>query len=98
MSNMDILEIIFVKTKSEKVIVRADVHFEGFLLKGFKVLRNDETGREYVTPPSYLSAKGWRPIFKTDNPATWQKIQEKILDEFDNKQIADFADEALTKD
>lgn len=86
---MKILEVTFLESSSEKVLARADVHFEGFLLKGFKVLRNLETLQEYVTPPSYLSKNGWRPLFRTDKKEDWQEIQERILKEFNQKQIED---------
>lgn len=78
---MKILEIQIIKTKSDKVRARADVHFEGFWLKGFKVIQDPETKREYVTPPSYQSPQGWRALFKTDSPEDWQEIQRRILEE-----------------
>lgn len=94
--NMKILEVQIVKTKSEKVKARADIHFDGFELKGFKVIV-DENGKEFVTPPSYLSPKGWRALFKTDNPEDWQEIQRRVLETFNNIQIAEFAEETFGK-
>jgi hypothetical protein len=79
---MKILEIEIIKTKSEKVRARADVHFEGFWLKGFKVVWSDKDSKDFVTPPSYLSGMGWRPLFRTDSPETWQEIQRQILDRY----------------
>lgn len=82
---MNILEINILKTKSETVRARADVHFEGFVLKGFKVLFDSERHKEYVTPPSYHSFMGWRPLFKTDTLEDWQEIQRRILDEYNTR-------------
>ena len=79
---MRILEVQIVKTKLGKVKARADVHFEGFWLKGFKVLQDEETRKEFVTPPSYQSPSGWRMLFKTDSPKDWQEIQRRILEEY----------------
>jgi len=81
---MKILEVQIVKTKSKNVKVRADVHFEGFWLKGFKVLQDEETRKEFVTPPSYQSPSGWRMLFKTDSPKDWQEIQRRILEEYNH--------------
>lgn len=79
---MKILEIQLIKAKSDKVQARADVHFEGFWLKGFKVVRDLEKKKEYVTPPSYFSQQGWRALFKTDSLEDWQEIQRRILEEY----------------
>jgi hypothetical protein len=84
---MKILEVTIVKTKSESVIARADVHFEGFLLKGFKILRDIKDNHEYVTPPSYFSLNGWRSLFKTDKPEDWKEIQQQILSKLSQIQI-----------
>lgn len=96
-STFKIIEITFVKTEKGKVIARADVHFDGFILKGFKVIR-DSLGKEYVTPPSYESPKGWRKTFITDSKEEWQKIQARILDDFSKKQMKESADEIYEKD
>jgi hypothetical protein len=87
-----ILEINFIKAKTESVIARADIHFEGFTLKGFKIVR-DSSGKEFVTPPSYLSPKGWRSLFKTDSPEDWANIQQVVLAEYNMNLIREAADE-----
>lgn len=84
---MKIQEVEIVKTKSEKVKARADVHFGWFWLKGFKILFDEEKNRNYVTPPSYLSGFGWRALFKTDNKEDWNDIQKRILKTFDEYEI-----------
>lgn len=89
---MKILEVQIVKTKSESVRARADVHFEGFLLKGSKIIWDKEKRKEFVTPPSYLSGMGWRPLFKTDSPEDWQEIQRRILEEYNQTLIKETAD------
>lgn len=88
-----ILGVQIIKTHSEKVKARADVHFEGFWLKGFKVLRDEDKKKEYVTPPSYLSPSGWRTLFKTDLPEDWQEIQCRILEEYDHHLIEESVSE-----
>jgi hypothetical protein len=79
---MKIIEIQIVKTKSENVKARIDIHFEGFWLKGFKILQDPETKKEYVTPPSYKSFEGWRPLFKTDDSEDWKLLQQRILEKY----------------
>lgn len=91
---MKILEVALVKTKSEKVKARADIHFDGFLLKGFKVIQ-DKEGKVYVTPPSYQAGSFWRPLFKTDIEDDWKEIQRTVLDKFEKSQIDESFDEAL---
>ena len=91
--SMKIIEVQILKAKSEKVIARADVHFEGFLLKGFKVIRDEKKNKEYVTPPSYLAGAFWRPLFKTDSLEDWQEIQRRILEEFSTQQMKESLDE-----
>jgi len=89
---LKILEIQMVKTSSLNVKARADVHFEGFTLKGFKIIQEPESKREYVTPPSYQSSQGWRTLFKTDLPEDWEEIQRRILGEFNKKQMEEAID------
>lgn len=90
---MKILEVTFLESKSEKVLARADIHFEGFLLKGFKVLQDPVSKKEYVTPPSYSSPNGWRKLFKTDKPEDWEMIQKIVLEAYTKKQIKDSLDD-----
>jgi hypothetical protein len=87
--NMKIIEIQIVKTKSESVVARADVHFEGFWMKGFKVMREKETSKEFVTPPSYRAGMYWRPLFRTDDAKDWQEIQRRILEKHNEEQIGE---------
>lgn len=93
---MKVLDLNFVKTKSESVVCRVDVHFDGFILKGFKIMRDKNKGTDYVTPPSYLSPQGWRPLFKTDTITDWQEISQRILNDFSLKQIQEVANEINT--
>ena len=92
-NTLEIIKVEFIKTKSEKVVARADVQFNGFQLKGFKVLKN-EYGKEYITPPSYLSPRGWRELFRTDNTEDWEYISNEILDRFNKKGIEDSLEES----
>lgn len=92
---MKILGVEIIKTKSEKVKARADVHFEGFWLKGFKVIKDVETSKEFVTPPSYLSGHGWRALFRTDSSEDWTKIQREILQAYEEKQLEESVEEVL---
>lgn len=86
---MNILDITFLESSSGHVIARADVHFEGFTLKGFKILKDEETNKEFVTPPSYKAGTIWRWLFKTDSLEDWKHIKQRILDEYNAKQIED---------
>jgi len=83
--SMNITSVEIIKAKSEKVIARADVTFDWFILKGFKILRDNKTGKEYVTPPSYQAGLFWRPLFRTNSPADWEKLQRLILEQYNQK-------------
>lgn len=93
--NMKIIEIEIIKTKSTTVKARADVHFEGFWLKGFKILLAKDTHKEYVTPPSYNTLKGWRPLFRTDTEKDWEIIYKTILDSYNHHLLQESADEII---
>ena len=96
-TTLKIIEVTFVKAQKGKVIARADVHFDGFVLKGFKIIK-DPSGKEYVTPPSYKSGMGWRKLFTTDSKDEWQKIQARIHGDFNKKQMRESIDEMCKKD
>lgn len=90
---MKIVKITIVKTNSEKVRGRADIYFDEFLLKGFKVLQDPKSLKEYVTPPSYLSKMGWRPLFRTVNPQDWHDIEKEVLSAYNTYLMKETADE-----
>lgn len=83
---MKIKEIKLIKADKGMVMARADITFEGFLLKGFKVVQNKE-GKTYVTPPSYLAGTFWRPLFFTETKEDWAEIQRQVLEVFSDQQI-----------
>lgn len=86
---MKIIKVQFVKINNSesKVLVRADILFEEFELRGFKVVSDsDNPTKQYIVPPSYRSDKGWRALFKTVNPQDWQKINAVVLAEY-NKYL-----------
>lgn len=83
---MKIKEIKLVKADKGMVQARVDITFEGFILKGFKVIQ-DKTGKTYVTPPSYLAGTFWRPLFYTEVEEDWNEIQRRVLEAFNNQQI-----------
>lgn len=84
--NMKIIEIQLVKADKGKVRARADIIFDWFTLKGFKVIQNNE-GKTYVTPPSYQAGNFWRPLFKTESKEDWDEIQRCVLKKFETKEI-----------
>jgi hypothetical protein len=92
---MQIVEIKFHKItdKDTEVVSRVDIHFDGFWLKGFKVVRDPVTKKEYLTPPSYRSPLGWRALFNTDDPAVWRKICASVLSSYDEQLMKESADE-----
>jgi len=92
---MRIVEIKFHKISDEdtEVVSRVDIHFDGFWLKGFKVIRDRDSNKEYVTPPSYRSPKGWRALFLTDSKTDWQKIVASVLSAYNEHLIKESADQ-----
>ena len=91
---MKIIDVTFLKSSSDTVLARADVHFEGFILKGFKVLKDNKSNKNYVTPPSYRAGVYWRPLFRTDSPEDWKTISERILKEYEESLIKEFIKES----
>jgi len=95
MNRLKILKVKLYRTAVGKVKARADIHFEGWLLKGFKVIPDEEKGKLYVTPPSYFSNRGWRELFRTDEVSDWNEIQRRVLETYEK---GDFEGESLTGD
>lgn len=96
---MKITDIKFQKITNEdtEVVARVDIHFDWFWLKGFKIIRDPESNKEYVTPPSYRSSKGWRALFDTDDEKDWQKIRAAVLDSFNEHLMKENADQLKEK-
>ena len=93
----EIIEIKFMKVSSErrKVLARATIEFETFTLGGFKILEDDNK-KAYVTPPSYKSGGCWRMTFITKREDDWEKLKEKVLEEYNLWLIKEAADELNT--
>lgn len=85
---MKIKEIALIKSQSEMVKARADITFDGFVLKGFKVIKNKE-GKTYVTPPSYKAGAFWRELFHTEEEEDWDMIQKAVLSKFEEMEIGE---------
>lgn len=83
-NKLKILDVKFIDAHSDSVIARADIHFDGFTLKGFKVAVEPSTQKKYIMPPSYRSSMGWRMLFNTDSKEDWAMIQNRVLVEFEN--------------
>ena len=90
---LEIIKVEFIKSNSGKMVARADIQFNGFQLKGFKILKN-EHGKEYVTAPSYLSPLGWRQLFRTDNEEEWNNICQEVLSRFGDHSIKESLEES----
>lgn len=92
---MKIVEMKFQKISNEdtEVVARVDIHFDWFWLKGFKVIRGRDSNKEYVTPPSYRSPKGWRSLFSTDNEVDWQQIVASVLSRYNEHLMKDTVDQ-----
>jgi hypothetical protein len=79
---MIIKSIKITLTEPYFIKAKADVHFEGFELKGFIITEDPSTDTVSVAAPSYKTPHGWFPLFKTDDPNEWKVIQNRILDEY----------------
>ena len=82
-------------SSSGKVLARATIEFETFTLGGFKVIEDDDK-KAYITPPSYLSGGGWRMLFSTKLDKDWEKLKEKVLEEYNLWLMKEAADEPIT--
>ncbi len=93
--SLEIIRVEIIKTKSETVRARADVYFQRFWVKGFKVLLDE--GKEYVMPPSYRAGVYWRPLFRTESKEDWQEIVRRVLKEYEGFLMKESADETFNK-
>ena len=89
---MKIKDIKLIKADKGMVKARVDITFDGFILKGFKVIKDNE-GKTYVTPPSYLAGTYWRPLFFTETEEDWNQIQKRVLETFNNQEIEEVLNE-----
>jgi hypothetical protein len=90
---MKIKNINIIKSKSESVLARADVEFEDHIDRGFKIPHDSKTNKEYVTPPSYYTPGGWRPLFKTHTKEDWVILSSRIIKAYNEKQIEESLNE-----
>lgn len=95
MKKLNIVDIKLYRVIVGKVRAVATVFFDGFMLKGFKILEDEEKGKLFVTPPSYQTKYGWRQSFRTDSEEDWKEIQHRILETYENYE---FEGETLTED
>lgn len=77
--------IKIIENQKMKAIIALD--FGDFKVKGFRIreseYENQRGEKLWLTPPSYVDSGGrYHPIFYTPNKELWQKIENKILDEY----------------
>lgn len=94
---MNIANVTIIKTVSSTVLARADITFDWFELKGFKILQNQQSKKVYVTPPSYHSPSGWRQLFRTLQEKDWEQITSKVIQKYEEEEMKSFIDETLDK-
>jgi DNA-binding cell septation regulator SpoVG len=71
----------------------ATIKFGDISISGFRILENDEehkgTTLFWVAPPAYKTRNGkFQSIFWLKNKELWQKLQEKIIEEY-NRVLAE---------
>jgi DNA-binding cell septation regulator SpoVG len=83
-------EVKIQKVKAgSKVIARAEVFFdEKIKIKGFKIIQMNDN-RLFVGPPSFGIKN--HPIIWIENKEIWHKIEQAILDKYNEKDIEDYA-------
>jgi len=89
---LEVKEVVIVRTKSTTVRARADILFQGFWVKGFKVMQ-DDTGKEFVTAPSYRAGQFWRALFKTERKKDWQEICHQVLKKYNSWSLKESVSE-----
>lgn len=60
--------------------------------KGWRVMQSNRLHPKYqeyifIQPPSYKTAKGWRPIVWTDDKELYTKIEDEIYDAYSKAKI-----------
>lgn len=82
------VKVKIIEEKNLKAIVSLD--FGDFAVKGFRIAgseyENSKGDKLWVTPPSYKNGGGrYHPIFYAPDKELWQKLEAKILEEYDRE-------------
>ncbi len=88
MNNYLPTEIQIKLREDERLKAIVTLKFGIITIKGFRVQVSDKSESGYwVTPPAIfnIGSKKWHPIFFIEDKEIWQKIEEMILTEMDNK-------------
>ena len=85
---IDDLKFYFKIVEMDKLKAIVSIDFGDFKIKGFRVNTSDYKNKRgenlWITPPSYRDGGGkYHPIFYTSNKELWEKIESKLLDEYD---------------
>ncbi|HUD09983.1 MAG TPA: hypothetical protein VMR77_04260 [Patescibacteria group bacterium] len=85
---MKLININITKTSNDsKVKARATIDFDTHQLRGFKIFRDEKTGKDFVTAPSYFNGKSWIPLFKTHTKDDWTDLCSQVIDKYNEELI-----------
>lgn len=74
----------FIEEKKLKAIITLD--FGDFVVRGFRISESEYENRQgeklWLTPPSYLGGGRYHPMFFMPDKELWQRLEEKIWDEY----------------
>ncbi len=89
------IKINILQNPTSKVLARASVEFENYLLvAGFKIFRDEKKEKDFVTPPSYFNGSAWIPLIKILNKNDWSYVCSEIIDKYNQELI----EESLLED
>jgi len=92
MLDLDKMTIKIKRIEGKPMKAMVGLEFEDFVIKGFRIseskFKNEFGENLWLTPPSYKdNSNEYHPIFFMPNKEEWEKLEKKILDEYNGKNI-----------
>ncbi len=93
--NIDEISVKIKFTEKDKLKAIITLDFGNFVVKGFRVMgseyENSRGEKLWLMPPSYRDGGGhYHPIFFMPDKELWQRLEEKIWDEYKKQQDEHF--------
>jgi hypothetical protein len=85
--NIDEIEIEIRLNPKGEMLAQAQLSYRSLKIKGYRIMKSTYAQEGiYIVPPSAKAGTGWIKLVRFEDPELWSKIENKILNDYQNTE------------